>query len=183
MVLLALVSIQLCLFSCASVKTVKPMNKEEKKLTADLGGPMIKFSGLPIFIPLTSVGAGYGFSNSVSGFASLHTTSLLYGTLQLETTANLALKNLAHSGFTTNVGIYTFFRFRESKASFYPLIDLSYYWHYTRQEKYLYTSLTFLRELHRRKAYEKLVENRIIPNFIIGHRGKPTFFVVAWYKR
>lgn len=67
--------------SSASIKTIEPMQKGEMKLTADIGGPVFRFSGMPIFMPLSSIGGAYAFNNSVSAYASLHTTSLLFKTI------------------------------------------------------------------------------------------------------
>ena len=52
---------------------------------------MIGFGGLTIPIPLTTVGAGYGLQDNLTLHGHLHTTSLLYGTLQMDAGATYAL--------------------------------------------------------------------------------------------
>ncbi len=158
------------LSSCSSVKTVAPMKKGEKKATVDLGGPLIKFSGIPIFIPLSSIGFGYGITDNLSFYTSLHTTSLLYRTLQVETSANFSLAKFSRSGLTMNLGSYTFMGFKEARWSFYPITDFNFYLHYSSKEHYLYYTFTSMFELHARKAFDKPVEHKFIPNLTIGHR-------------
>jgi len=158
------------LASCASIRTIEPMHKGEKKLTADLGGPLIRFSGIPIFMPLSSMGGAYGISDNVSAFASLHTTSLVYRTLQFETSVNTSLYRMSKSGISANWGAYSFFTLRDSKIAFYPYADINYYQHYNAKPHYAYFSFTPLFELHRKKAFDESVKNRIIPNLTLGHR-------------
>jgi len=166
-----LVAITLILLaSCASIKTIEPMQKGEKKLTADLGGPLIRFSGIPIFMPLSSLGGAYGINNNVSAFASLHTTSLMYRTLQLETSVNTSLYRFGKSGISANWGAYTFFTLRDSKMAFYPYADFNYYLHYHAKPHYAYFSFTPIFEIHRKKAFDEPLNSRMIPNLTLGHR-------------
>jgi hypothetical protein len=52
--------------SCAPSRIVKPLEKGEQSLTANLGGPLIKFGSAPIPIPLTSVMYARGISNKTT---------------------------------------------------------------------------------------------------------------------
>ena len=167
---LLVVLILLFIASCASIKTIEPMHKGEIKLTADIGGPLFRFNGMPIFMPLSSIGGAYGFNNSVSAYASLHTTSLMFGTIQLETSANTSLYRSDKSGFSTNWGSYNFLTLRDHKMAFYPFADLNYYIHYNKKSNYLYFSFSSMFELHRKKAFDEPVNSRLIPNFTLGHR-------------
>jgi len=100
----------------------------------------------------------------------LHTTSLLFGTVQLETSANTSLYRFDKSGFSANWGAYTFYGLREGGMAFYPFAELNYYQHYNEKQNYLYLSFTALMELHRNKAFDEPVSKRLIPNLTMGHR-------------
>jgi hypothetical protein len=71
------------LFSCAPSLVVKPLKKGEKVLAVHLGGPMIRFSGLPIPVPLSGAEFHYGLSDKTTAGAGLGLTSLGFGTGQL----------------------------------------------------------------------------------------------------
>lgn len=165
-----LILISVLFASCASIKTVEPLKKGEAKATADLGGPTINFNGIPLFMPLTSIGGAYGINDKISVFASVHTTSLLYGAFQLETSFNTLLYRFEKSGFSANWGAYTFCGLREGGMAFYPFADLNYYFHYNSKPNYLYLSFTALMELHKHKAFDEPISKRLIPNLTFGHR-------------
>lgn len=164
------------LFSCSSVRIIKPLNKGEKRLMTDLGGPLINFNNIPIFIPLTSVGGAYGISDIFSAQASIHTTSLLFGTLQTEVMSNMRIKDFTKTGISANVGAYYFFGLREQKSAFYPLVDINFYWNYHNKPRYLYGTLSNLFELHSKKAFGEPINQRIIPTLSFGHRWEKEHF-------
>ena len=74
----------LCWFSCAPSRVVRPLNKGEKTVSFNLGGPLIHFSGAAIPMPLTSVMYARGISQKTTAFASLHLTSLAFGVFQTD---------------------------------------------------------------------------------------------------
>lgn len=156
--------------SCASIKTVEPLRKGEVKATADMGGPMINFNRIPLFIPLSSIGCAIGISDNVSVFSSVHTTSLMYKTFQLETSANTSLYRFDKSGFSANWGVYSFCGLRDNKWAFYPYADINYYIHYNNKSHFAYFSFTSMIELHQKKAFDEPITKRIIPNLTLGHR-------------
>lgn len=143
---------------------------------ADLGGPLINFKNLPIFIPLTSVGGAYGISDRFSAQASIHTTSLLFGTLQTEVVSNMQIMDFSKTGISANIGAYCFFGLRDYKSAFYPILDLNFYWNYHSKPRYLYGSFTNLFELHSKKAFDEPVGQHIIPTFSFGHRWEKERF-------
>lgn len=157
-------------FSCSSVRLVKPIEKGEKQISTDLGGPLVIFSDIPIFLPLTSIGGAYGITDNLSLQSSLHTTSLLFGTLHIDMFANTNLIKFNNSGLTINAGGYYFFGFREKISSAYPIIDLNYYFNYSSKPHYLYSTFSSMFELHKTKAYKEPIEQRLIPTFSVGHR-------------
>jgi len=158
------------LYSCSSIRLIKPIKKGEKLITADIGGPLVIFSGAPIFLPLTSIGGAYGFTDNFSLQTSLHTTSLLFGTFHMESFANTNIKNFDRSGFSLNYGVYYFWGLRENIFSLYPAFDINYYRHYSNKNNYFYTSFSSLIELRNTKAFNEPIKQQIIPTLSFGHR-------------
>ena len=81
--------IYVCLFlllivACAPTRIVKPLAKGEQMVSVNLGGPLLKFAGAPIPIPLTSLAYARGVNDKTTVFGSLHTTSLLFGVFQTD---------------------------------------------------------------------------------------------------
>ncbi|HEY4799655.1 MAG TPA: hypothetical protein VII99_11305 [Bacteroidia bacterium] len=72
------------LSSCAPSRLVRPLEKGQKIISANLGGPLIGFSGKIIPVPLSSIMYAQGLKENTSVFGSLHTTSLLFGVIQTD---------------------------------------------------------------------------------------------------
>ena len=72
------------LHACAPSRLVKPLAKNEQAIGATLGGPLMLYGGGAIPTPLTSVFYAKGLTDKTSAFASLHTTSLLFGVFQTD---------------------------------------------------------------------------------------------------
>lgn len=70
--------------SCAPVTHVKPLKAKQMAVSASLGGPLIKFSGLVIPVPMTNLGFAYGLTNKTTLTSNLGTTSLAFGVGQVD---------------------------------------------------------------------------------------------------
>ena len=70
--------------ACAPTRIVKPLQKGEQAIGANLGGPLVLFAGAPIPVPYSSAFYAKGLSDKTSGFASLHLTALAFGVLQTD---------------------------------------------------------------------------------------------------
>jgi hypothetical protein len=162
--------LSLFLASCASIKTVEPLKKGEVKATADLGGPMINFNGIPLFMPLTSIGSAMGISDNVSVFASIHTTSLMYKTFQLETSANTSLFRFDKAVFRPIGVLILFVDYAKANGHFILMLILITIYITTTKLILHYFSFTSMMELHRKKAFDEPVTKRIIPHLTLGHR-------------
>lgn len=79
-----LVALLICIASCTPVTLVKPLEVKQKAVTAHLGGPMIRFSGMPIAMPLSSLGFAYGLHKKITASTNLGLTSMAFGVLQLD---------------------------------------------------------------------------------------------------
>ena len=69
--------------SCAPSLLVKPLKKGEQGVSAHLGGPLIRFAGTPIPVPLSGLEYHYGWKDKLSLSGGLGLTSLAFGTFQL----------------------------------------------------------------------------------------------------
>lgn len=158
-------------YACSPVRTVVPLQKQEKHITASFGGPLIRFSGLIIPVPLTSVSASYGISDHYTLNAGLHATSLAFGVIQTEAsvTANILKVNDSKWGVSTTPGFYFMTDVWKWKSSFYPFIDVNVYRHYGEKSHFMYLSLTSLFELSSVKAFDQEISGRYIPTVTFGH--------------
>ena len=74
-----------CVFaisSCAPSRYVRPLEEGQKAITGNLGGPLIKFSGMTIPLPLTAISLGYGLKDNLTIYGGVHTTALSFGVIQ-----------------------------------------------------------------------------------------------------
>ncbi len=81
---LSLILIVSLFFSCSPVRLVKPLQKGEKAMGSNLGGPIINFAGAPIPLPYTAAFFAKGITDKTSAFGGLHLTALAFGVMQLE---------------------------------------------------------------------------------------------------
>ena len=70
--------------SCAPSRYVRPLDEGQKAITGNLGGPLIKFSGMTIPLPLTAISLGYGLKDDLTIYGGMHTTALSFGVIQGE---------------------------------------------------------------------------------------------------
>lgn len=99
----AILALASALFSCGPSLVVKPLKKGEKLLGMHLGGPMIRFSGIPMPVPLSGAEFHYGLSDKTTAGAGLGLTSMAFGTAQLNlgiTTALLSEENCMKTGIS-----------------------------------------------------------------------------------
>lgn len=130
--------------SCTPARYVKPLDKGQKVVTASLGGPLLLYANTTIPAPLTSIAAGYGFSNDLTGFAGIHTTSLLFGVFQ--TDIGIVKQISKQHSFVPGISISPVANLMidkwEGKFSFFPQADLNFYWNYLKKPHYAYIGLT-----------------------------------------
>lgn len=125
--------------SCSTSRFVEPLEKDEVAVGVNAGGPLLVFAGTPIPLPLTGIYAGYGLKENLTVYGSLHTTSLLFQTLQIEAGARRDLfegggKAPTISGSFALNGIMDF---REYNTRIYPELSINPYWNYGRWKTYL----------------------------------------------
>lgn len=119
----------LLLFSCAPVRLVKPLEKGEKAIGANLGGPLINFAGAPIPLPYTSAFMAKGITEKTSVFGGVHLTALAFGVAQIELGACRQIwgnpaKNI---GFSVSPALHVAVDKWEWNTRFWPQLDAQFY--------------------------------------------------------
>ncbi|MFA6541510.1 MAG: hypothetical protein WCT99_07900 [Bacteroidota bacterium] len=65
-------------FHCGITQPVRTIPKEETRLTASFGGPIIPLGDIAIPVPYLNAGGQYGASDDLTLFGNFHITSLLF---------------------------------------------------------------------------------------------------------
>jgi hypothetical protein len=166
-------------FSCAPSRFVKPLEKDENALSVNIGGPLIGFAGTTIPIPFTAITYGRGISETSTGFGSLHTTSLLFGTLQME--LGLVKEIIPASkekkfipGVTVTQTANLMQGLNGGGFKFYPQVDLNAYWDFNQDKNFLYTGVSNWIELANIRAHDEPQPYRwfLSPHFGISGQNK-----------
>jgi hypothetical protein len=138
----------LFLFSCAPSRFVKPLGKNEAALGATLGGPLIGFAGTTIPIPLSSVTGAYGIRDNLTVFGSLHTTSLLFKTVQVD--AGAVKELLSQKSFVPGISVSPSLNAAvdfEGRFKAWPALDFNAYWNYSGKQSFFYVGASSWFEL------------------------------------
>lgn len=142
---LLLLSIVLIACSCATTRFVEPLEKDEIAVGINAGGPILVFAGSTIPLPLSGIYAGYGYKENLTIYGSLHTTSLLFKTLQLE--AGVRRNIFEGSGISPSISsgfaINGITDFREYNVRIYPEVSINPYWKYGKWKTYTGTQIWF----------------------------------------
>jgi hypothetical protein len=168
-------SVLLAINGCATTRVVKPLSAKQWAAGADFGGAIIDFAGTKIPLPLTSLTAAYGVDSQLTAFASVHTTSLVAGVVQLELGAVRSVSKKDIKGFNFSAGAVANIMVStwDGKARLYPEIDLNAYYTYgTKKRNYLYFSLANWFDLQAIEAHHQPNEEHWIPNLALGHTFK-----------
>lgn len=123
--------------ACASSRWVQPFQKGEVAVSANLGGQFIILGDIPLFIPITSVAAGYGGSEQFNG--GVHTTALAFGVIQADLGAiyaPLSPKKL-QPGFSGFYGLNPMMDVWDGNFRCYPQLDLNAWWTFGNQGRHL----------------------------------------------
>src|ERR1017187_7579141 len=129
--------------ACAPSRLVRPLEKGQKAISADLGGPVIQFKNALIPIPLTTLMYGQGISDKTSVFGSLHTTSLLFGVLQTDIGAcqRIYYNDSLRLGISFNPALniaQEFWPQWSGGFKCWPQLDLNIYWEVKAKKSFFY---------------------------------------------
>ncbi|MCW3077273.1 MAG: hypothetical protein JWO32_1882 [Bacteroidetes bacterium] len=156
---------------CSPTQLVKPLQKGQRAAAITYGGPLIKFAGAPIPIPFTTLGFSYGLTSKITGYASLHTTSLIFGNLQTTVGGLFSLYEQENKfGLTVSPAIQTAYNIR-NKTGFriWPTLDLNAYYHPLQKPSFVYIGANSWFELSSLRAHNEPQANHIIPNIHAGY--------------
>lgn len=130
--------------SCAPARFVKPLQKNEKAISANFGGPLISFAGAVIPMPLTAIGGGYGINDKLTAYSNLHTTALAFGVIQLDAgiVQEILSQNKWRPGISINPGINLAYQIKAEDFKFWPQLDVNAYWNYKNKPHYFYAGIS-----------------------------------------
>ncbi len=157
--------------NCAPSRFVKPLAKNRHAASFSFGGPVIKFAGAPIPIPFTTLAYGYGATENVTCFGSLHTTSLLFGNLQSDIGTTLKLLEKENKfGISASPALQLAYNIGTKKSfRIWPSADINTYFHFNKKPSYLYSGVNSWFELAKYKAHDQPQQRHVIPNLHLGY--------------
>ncbi len=159
------------LASCAPTHYVRPLQKGELAITGTLGGSIFTNFGYPMPIPNTTVGAGYGITEKLTGYAALYPTSMAFGVLQFDIGGVYGI--LQPKGWRPGVSVAPGLNLAgdvwESKFKIWPQLDANAYWNYGKHRNYVYAGLSSWYELAGKRAHGQDQPQFILPGFQVGH--------------
>ena len=165
--------VPMCLFffsSCTPTRFVKPLEKKQNAIAANLGGPLIHFGKAVTPIPFTSVMYGRGITKSTTAFGSLHLTSLVFGNFQtdLGVCQQLYKNDSLKFGITINPAINMVYDKWNKNFRAWPQLDFNLYKDILKQRAFIYVGLTNWFELSYTKAHNEKQTNHVLINPHIG---------------
>ena len=132
---------------------------------------MITFAGAPIPVPFTTLTYGYGLTDKLTGFCSIHTTSLLFGNAQSDLGALFNLYQYKNKfGLTASTAMQIAYNIRNKTGlRAWPTADLNAYFHFNEKPSYLYAGVNSWFELSKYKAHNQPQQRHAIPNLHTGY--------------
>ncbi len=162
--------ILLLLASCAPMRFVKPLDKNQQAVNLSLGGELIKYNSATIPIPFLTANYGYGIDSSLTGFASLNITSALFGNFHLDLGATKQLlKQKEYYPAIVVAPAFDFIYRNKNAVKFYPQLALNAFWEYGKKKNLVYAGIDNWFELATKKAYGQKQENHWFFMPALGH--------------
>lgn len=130
--IITIIIFALILSSCNAVRVVEPLKKGQSQISANVGGPLFYLTdNLVIPMPLSSISYAKGISEKTTGFASIHTTSLMFGNIQSD--FGLCRNVIPQKAYIPGVSLSTIINFmwnmQNSVVRAFPQIEANAYWH------------------------------------------------------
>lgn len=164
-VLLAL----LALGSCAPTRFVEPLEEKQHAVGFTFGGPLIEFGGT-IPVPLSGIQYGYGIKKNLTAFGALHTTSAVFGNLQLD--AGVTYQFLEQKGAIPNLSVTPALNFitnfQTGTTRLWPQVDVNAFWHFSQKKHFVYAGLGNWFVLSGKRAHNEPSLRRWVMNPQIG---------------
>tara|TARA_Y100000766_G_scaffold53410_1_gene43241 strand:- start:797 stop:1489 length:693 start_codon:yes stop_codon:yes gene_type:complete len=165
----------LTLFSCTPSRFVNTLPEGETQVGFSLGGPMQNLFGLTIPTPYSSVVVGHGLKDDITLYGGLHTTALVFNTLQtdLGVTKRLYQSDSSQLWIPDVSGSFTLNTLLEMKDvafDLFPQIDLNAVWKYgENKNNFFYLGVSNWFDLSKNKAHAEPKDNPVIFNPHIGN--------------
>ncbi len=158
------------LTACAPARFVQPLQPGERAVVFNVGGPLVGFAGTTIPMPLSAVTGGFGVREDLTAFGSLHTTALLFGTVQAEAgvVKSFAQPNGWIPGLSVSPVANLAVDVREGNPKLWPQLDLHAYWS-PGDRHLLYTGVSNWFELAGTRAHGEEQPTRWIASPQIGY--------------
>lgn len=163
-------SVVLLFNSCAPSRIVRPLDKGQKAISANFGGPLMGFAGTTIPMPLTSIVYAQGVTDNATVFGSVHSTALLFGVLQTDIGVcyspyyNDSLRLGVSITPALNVAVDTW----EGNFKLWPQVDVNVYWDIKPKKSYIYAGIDNWFELSSTRAHGEAQQNRWLFNTQLG---------------
>ena len=121
--------LMLVLTGCSSTTLIRPLERGQWAVGANVGGPMIAFKGAAVPVPLSGVLVARGFADSATAFARVHATSAAFGVVHLELGGLKEWKAPAkwRPGFSAAPSLHVMLDTWKCRTSLYPQVDLNMY--------------------------------------------------------
>ncbi len=158
------------LSSCAPMRFVKPLEKNQQAANLSFGGELIKYNSSTIPVPFLTANYGYGIDSALTGFASVNITSALFGNFQMNfgATKQLLKQNIYFPAVSITPSFDFIYR-NKNAAKFYPQLAINAFWEYGKKNNLVYLGIDNWFELASKKAYGKTQENHWFFMPAIGH--------------
>jgi hypothetical protein len=176
---------------CAPTRVVRPLEKGEQQIGLSLGGPVIKFAGAAIPIPMTSLSYARGITGSLTAFGGVALTDLAFGNAHIDLGVTKGL--LSPSGWRPGVSIspslHYITQWKTGDARLYPVLDANAYWNVTAKNNTAYVGLSNWFELTALRPHGELQKDIWIPStqfgYIFNGRGNMRYTLegryMAWF--
>ena len=159
------------MLGCAPTHVVRPLEKGTVAVTGTLGGSIFDNFGYPLPVPNTTIGASYGVTEKLTGYASFYPTSAAFGVLQFDLGACYGI--LQPDGWRPGVSVTPGLNLAgdvwESHFKLWPQLDANAYWNYGKRRNFAYVGLSSWYELAGKRAHGQDQPQFILPGFQIGH--------------
>lgn len=167
------------LASCAPMRFVKPLGKNQHAAGVAFGGELIKYSSTTIPVPFLSAGYGYGIDSSVTAFTTLNVTSALFGNFHLGLGATKQF--VKQKNYFPAISVSPAFDFiyrNKNAAKLYPQLAMNAFWEYGKKKNLVYVGIDNWFELAGKRAYGVKQENHwfFMPAAGHGFCGKRGMF-------
>jgi hypothetical protein len=162
------------LIACAPSRVIKPLAKGEQAVGANIGGPLIDFGGIPIFIPYTSAFYAKGLNDKTTAFGSIHLTALSFGVFQTDMgiCRELWYNPKNKLGVSANPALNFALDRWEWKAKLWPQLDVNLHKEFG-SNKLIYLGLCNWFELSRIRAHSEVQPKNWFMSPQVGFQYSP----------